>query len=88
MKFLIFRDFSKNFLIFLKLLKHKTDFYVRTIYGRWRGECVYVLTDNMLFMHEITWLLIQLKALIILNICMLSYFKHISIILYYFMLWS
>ena len=37
-------------------------------------------TDNMLFMHEITWLLMQLKALIIPNICMLSYFKYIYII--------
>ena len=42
--------------------------------------------DNMLFMHEITWLLMQFKALIIPNICMLSYFKYILIILYYFML--
>ena len=44
--------------------------------------------DNMLFMHEITWLLMQLKELIIPNICMLSYFMYTSIILYYFMLWS
>ena len=30
----------------------------------------------------------QIKALIIPNVCMLSYFKYISIILYYFMLSS
>ena len=44
--------------------------------------------DNMLFIHEFTWLLMQLKALIIPNVCMLSYFKYISIILYHFILWS
>ena len=42
--------------------------------------------DNMLFMHVITLLLMQINALIITNICMLSSFKHISIILYKFML--
>ena len=42
--------------------------------------------DNMLFMHEITLLLMQFKVLLILNICMLSYFKYISIVLYHFML--
>ena len=46
------------------------------------------LIYNMLFIHEFTWLLMQIKALIIPNICMLSYFKYISIILYNFMLWS
>ena len=30
----------------------------------------------------------QLKVLIIPNICMLSYFKYIYVILYYFVLWS
>ena len=31
--------------------------------------------DNMLFIHEFTKLLLQIKALIILIVCMLSYFK-------------
>ena len=30
----------------------------------------------------------QIKALIVLIVCMLSYFKYISIILHNFMLWS
>ena len=30
----------------------------------------------------------QIKAVIVLNVCMLSYFKYIFIILYNFMLWS
>ena len=47
-----------------------------------------VLIDNMLFIHEFIWLLIQIKALIILIVYMLSYFKYISIILHNFMLWS
>ena len=42
--------------------------------------------DNMLFMHVITWLLMQINALIITILCMLSSFKHISIILCKFML--
>ena len=42
--------------------------------------------DNMLFMHVITWLLMQINALIITNPCMLSAFNHISIILCKFML--
>ena len=44
--------------------------------------------DNMHFIHEITWLLMQIKALIVLIICMLSYFKYTCIILHNFMLWS
>ena len=36
--------------------------------------------DNMLFMHVIIWLLMQFKALIIPIICILLYFKSISII--------
>ena len=40
----------------------------------------------MLLIHEITCLLVQIKALMIPNACMLSYFKYISIILYHFML--
>ena len=43
------------------------------------------IPDNMLFIHKISLLLMQFKALIIPNICMLSYFKYISIILYHFM---
>ena len=42
--------------------------------------------DNMLFTHEFTLLLMQIKALFVLIVCMLSYFKYISIILYNFML--
>ena len=48
----------------------------------------FVPSDNMLFINEFTWLFMQIKALIILIVCMLSYFKYISIILYNFMLWS
>ena len=44
------------------------------------------MIDNMLFMHVITSLLMQINALIIINVCMLSSFKHISIILCKFML--
>ena len=33
--------------------------------------------DNMQFMHEFTWLLMQFKTLIILFLCMLSYFEYI-----------
>ena len=43
-------------------------------------------SDSMLFMHLITWLFMQINALIIINSCMLSSFKHISIILCKFML--
>ena len=45
------------------------------------------VSDNMLFIHEFTWSLMQIKALIVLIVCMLSYFKYISIILHNFMLW-
>ena len=44
--------------------------------------------DNMHFIHEFTWLLMQIKLLIVLIVCMLLYFKYISIILHNFMLWS
>ena len=57
-----------------------------TVFFNGRSFILIVDIDNMLFMHEITWILMQLKALIIPNICMLSYFKYISIILYHFML--
>ena len=52
------------------------------------GELSHHINDNMLFIHEFTWLFMQIKALIVLIGCMLSYFKYISIILYNFMLWS
>ena len=44
------------------------------------------IDDNMLFIYEFTILLIQIKALITPNVCMLSYFKYTSIIFYNFML--
>ena len=44
--------------------------------------------DSMHFIHKFTWLLMQIKALIIPIVCMLSYFKYTSIILHNFMLWS
>ena len=50
-------------------------------------DLVIVYADNMLFIHKFT-LLMQIKALITPLVCMLSYFKYISIILHNFMLWS
>ena len=46
-----------------------------------------MMVDNIHFIHECTWLLMQIKALIVLIVCMLSYFKYISTILHNFMLW-
>ena len=45
-----------------------------------------LLADNMQFLHEFTGLLMQFKALNILFVCMLSYFKYVSVILCNFIL--
>ena len=42
--------------------------------------------DTMHFIHEFTSLLMQIQALIVQFICMLSYFMYISIIVCNFML--
>ena len=51
-------------------------------------SCMLSGTDDIQFMHELTWLPMQFKALNILFVCMLSYFECIFIILYNFSLWS
>ena len=43
-----------------------------------------LVIDNMQFIHEFTWSLVQIKAQIIPLLCMLSYFESISIISYIF----